>query len=165
MKNIILIGMPGSGKSSLAKILAQNFSAQLIDTDLEIENLTGQSISKIFAKYGEKYFRRLETQILKKILPQKNLIIATGGGTPIYKNNAKLIRKLGDVIYLSCTAQTLLKNLSADYERPLVKNDLCQIKNLLAKRNLVYLCCCHFVLKCDGQNLNQIAQKLSVLRR
>ena len=80
MKNIILVGMPGCGKTTMGKKLAQQLGLQFFDCDIEITKKQGKSISQIFEEYGEKYFRSLETETIKSQLPKENCVISTGGG-------------------------------------------------------------------------------------
>lgn len=164
MKNIILIGMPGSGKSSIAKMLAQKFSCGLFDTDIEIKKLTGKNIPDIFSEHGEKYFREHENKIISQIPRNKNFIIALGGGAPILKKNIEPIKNLGIAVYLFHKPNEIYKHLLFDYERPLIKKNLSAIKFLFFQRHLLYLNCCHFVLNCSELSINDIAEKLFVLR-
>lgn len=79
MKTITIIGMMGAGKTTVGKLLGQFLKFDFIDTDSEIEKQTGKSISEIFAKYGEEYFRTLEKNVIKTIFNSENKIISTGG--------------------------------------------------------------------------------------
>ena len=98
--NLVLIGMPGSGKSFIGEKLAENTQRKFIDIDGEISAMAGKTIADIFREDGEKYFRNLETELLKKYCKESNLVIATGGGTILRKENRDLIRSNSGVIFL-----------------------------------------------------------------
>ncbi|HAJ98488.1 MAG TPA: shikimate kinase [Bacteroidales bacterium] len=120
---IYLIGFMGSGKSSTGRRLARKLHYAFVDLDDEIEKNAGQSISEIFRKYGEEHFRRLEAQVLRNIPKNENLVIATGGGTPIYHENMQYINATGVSVYLSLSVKTLASRLESSYKkRPLIEN-------------------------------------------
>lgn len=100
MKNIVLIGMMGCGKSTCAKLLGRRLHRSVVDTDALIEQRTGKTIKDLFASEGEAYFRDLETQIAQELAKEENLIIATGGGLPLREVNQKALRENGVVFWL-----------------------------------------------------------------
>lgn len=100
MKNIILIGMPGSGKSSVGRVLAQRTGKRFVDADTLIEKLGGKNIPEIFAQDGEAYFRDLETQALEILGKSSGAVIATGGGCVTQQRNYRLLHQNGDIFWL-----------------------------------------------------------------
>ena len=101
MENIILIGMPGSGKSTVGQLLAQNLSRRFVDADKAIEKAAAMSIPDIFAQQGEDGFRALETQVLSELGKQSGLIIATGGGCVTQEENYHLLHQNGTIFCLN----------------------------------------------------------------
>lgn len=99
-KNIVLIGMPGCGKSTVGKLLSEKLQRKLLDTDSEIVKADGRAIPEIFSTEGEPFFRGLETEAVKTVGKQLGKIIATGGGTVIKKENRDALKQNGTVIYL-----------------------------------------------------------------
>lgn len=100
MKNIILIGMMGCGKTTCANLLHQKLGRTVVDTDALIVERQGRSISDIFAAEGESYFRDLETAVSRELGGQSDLIIATGGGLPLREENMAALRANGVVFWL-----------------------------------------------------------------
>lgn len=98
--NLVLIGMPGCGKSFIGEKLAAATQRKFIDIDNEISAVAGKTISDIFKEDGEKYFRNLETELLKKYCKETNLVISTGGGTVLRKENRDIINANSGVIFL-----------------------------------------------------------------
>ena len=109
-----LVGMPSCGKSSLAKIIGKEINIQFIDLDKEIEIVEKRSINEIFNIKGEGYFRKIESEVLNSIIKSnKSFIMATGGGTPCYNDNMKIINNNGISIFLDVKIselETRLKN-------------------------------------------------------
>jgi len=134
---ICLIGMPGSGKTTLGKEIASIFDYEFIDMDSLIKKETGLKISQIFLNKGEEYFRSIETSILEKIiLNDKKLIISTGGG--IVLRNQKILEKTYN-IYLECNINTLVKRLGSSKERPLIGDNIVKnVNQLLIEREILY---------------------------
>ena len=119
--NLYLVGMMGSGKSTLGKQLAQTLNYRFIDTDDVIVQAAGQSINDIFANQGETTFRDIETQVLSQVAPYTHTVIATGGGIVIKQENWSHLPS-GLVIWLNVSIDELLTRLSRDKSRPLLKD-------------------------------------------
>ena len=100
MKNIVLIGMPGCGKSTIGKLLSQITDRKFVDADEEIVRLAGKSIPEIFAQDGEETFRALETRVLAELGKQSGLIIATGGGCVTRERNYPLLHQNGEIFWI-----------------------------------------------------------------
>lgn len=158
MKNIILIGFMGSGKTSFGKWLCNHTGMSFIDTDEEIVKLENRSINDIFATDGEEYFRDLETKLLESLLSVDNSIISMGGGTPIREQNGELLKKLGTVVYLRTTVSTLCKRLSRDKSRPLLAggNLREKITSLMDKREHIYVQRADVIIDTDNKRFEDI---------
>lgn len=111
MKNIILIGMMSSGKTTLGKRLAKYLDYKFIDLDKLIEQSESSDIPTIFAQKGEAYFREVESRILKETIPNNRLVIASGGGAPCFFDNMDFIKKNGISIFLDVPAAELAKRI------------------------------------------------------
>ena len=107
MRNIVLIGMPGSGKSSIGSIISELTGKELIDMDEEVIKRTDMTIPEIFEKYGEKHFRDIESEVAADLGKQRGLIIATGGGTILRPENVDALRQNGFVIHISRPVSSL----------------------------------------------------------
>lgn len=132
MENIILIGMPSCGKTSMGEMLAEKLKRDFYDTDKLIEEEEGKTIPEIFVEKDEDYFRNLESKILKDLSKGNGLVIATGGGTPIREENRYYILQNALVIYLNRN----LENLETS-GRPLSKS-LDDLKKLYEERKEIY---------------------------
>ncbi|AKP51868.1 shikimate kinase [Cyclobacterium amurskyense] len=112
-KKIVLVGMPGSGKSTLGKALALKLNWRFYDLDDLIEKSAGKAIAEIFPTHGEGYFRKLESTVLDEILSkEEEFVLATGGGAPCYNDNMDLINKKGVSVYLDVPLNNILERLS-----------------------------------------------------
>lgn len=140
MKNIVLTGFMGTGKTEVGRELARLLDMKLVDVDAEIERSQKMTIKEIFRQFGEPGFRGIETEIIKKISENKNIIISTGGGAVLKQENMDIFRKNGIIICLTAAPETILKRTSNNTERPLlqVENPLGKIKELLDFRKPFY---------------------------
>jgi shikimate kinase len=131
---LFLIGLPGSGKSTIGKELSRKLNYQLIDTDDVICKKEGCSIEEIFANKGEDYFRKVEAAALKEVIKTDKAIISTGGGTPCFFNNMEMINKNGVSIFLNIPLSDIKKRLLdiSQMNRPLIKGkNPDQVQNFL----------------------------------
>jgi shikimate kinase len=118
---IFLIGMPGSGKSTLGRQLAEALTMPFIDLDYEIEKMEGSSIKEIFSNRGEEHFRRAESAALKLwASSQSNFVLATGGGAPCFHDGINIINAVGLSIFLDVPVKELVKRVEQNKERPLL---------------------------------------------
>ena len=125
MKKIILIGYMGSGKSTIAKLLSKSMHYEFLDLDEIIEKEQNASVSAIFERKGEVYFRKLEHEVLKRILQsESNMVLSLGGGTPCFSNNQELLKQEDiDTIYLKTSTDKLYERLRTQKaNRPLIAN-------------------------------------------
>jgi len=110
--HVYLIGMPGAGKSTVGKVLAEKLGRTFVDLDAAIEKMAGKSIPEIFEKFGENYFREIENEALKTVsFSEEKLVIATGGGTPCFHDNLDVMKNHGQVLYLKVTPEILAERL------------------------------------------------------
>jgi shikimate dehydrogenase len=143
MENIVLIGMPGCGKSTVGALLAQKLGRKFVDADTEIEKDAGCSIPEIFATKGEQHFRMLETRVLAKLGKESGLVIATGGGCVTKPENYPLLHRNGQIIWL----QRSLEMLPTD-GRPLSMS--CNLTDIYATREPMYRSFADRVVSNDG---------------
>ena len=138
--NIYLIGMMGSGKSTIGPLLATQLGYSFLDTDTTIEKLVGQNVTEIFQTVGESEFRQIETQVLAEVSAHIRLVVATGGGIAIERENWNHLHQ-GLVIWLDPPVDLLVKRLQDDTSRPLLAtgDDLrTKLTTLLAERRHRY---------------------------
>ncbi|RDY24812.1 shikimate kinase [Romboutsia maritimum] len=163
---IILIGFMGTGKSVVGKKLSQIKNVEFVDMDNEIEKVQGVSISYIFEKYGQEYFRNLETNLLKELLLRDNIIISTGGGIITNKGNIEILKKEDKVIFLDANVETIVKNVSREInKRPLLKessNLNNTIKTLLSDRYEKYKKIANFIIDINEKNIEEVVSQILV---
>lgn len=138
--SIILTGLPGSGKSTVGKFLSDKTGFGFIDLDSLIEETEGLKITEIFAKFGEKYFRTLETDMIKTLKSKNSFILSTGGGTFQNEDNILLLKNLGTVFYLNVSPDIIYERIKGDKTRPLLntKDPKAALFDLLLKRDENY---------------------------
>lgn len=119
-KNIILTGFMGSGKTTVGKEIARVLNLTFLDTDKMIEKEQNRSISDIFKKEGEDYFRLLEKMVVTNICRKDNMVIATGGGTLLNKDNLNLISQTGIIFCLTANIDILIRRMADRKSRPII---------------------------------------------
>ena len=167
--NTVLIGYMGSGKSTVARIMADRYRLRLLDTDTMIEKSRGKSISQIFAEEGEAAFRQMETQCLKRIADAKadHLIVASGGGAVLREENQALLKEIGKVVYLKVTPETAYNRVKGSAaSRPLLQgaDPYGQIVRMLAERENAYLRASDIIIATDDLTAETIADRVFDLR-
>lgn len=137
-ENIVLIGMPGCGKTTIGKELAMALNMEFIDTDEQIVEKDGRPIPQIFSESGESYFRDLETQVILETAKRQNCVIATGGGAVLRKINADMLKENGRVYFLDAPLEALLPT----DDRPLSSNRA-DLERRYTERYDIYCSTCH----------------------
>ena len=161
MKNIVLLGFMGTGKTAVGKILAQKFSLKLVDLDNLIEEEMGMSISDIFFNFGEPYFRDLEKEIVRRISFKKNLVIATGGGVVLDDENMENLRRHGILITLMASVEEIYRRISQTKNRPLLDVPYPEktIKEMLELRRPRYELA-DFTVNTSGRSVEDVAEEI-----
>ncbi len=165
MKNIILIGMTGTGKTTIAKKLSTELNGEFIDIDKIIETKYNMSIENIFSKEGEQSFREKESNIINnlKIFDKLN-IISTGGGIVKNIDNIKVLKDIGIIFLLEGSIDAIIKNLKNDNinSRPLLKNkDLREtLKNMHDERYENYLNSSNYIINIDNKSIDEIVREI-----
>ena len=149
----------GSGKTEVGKRLAKRLGYTFIDTDLLIEEKTGKSISEIFSRDGELFFRDIETLILKELTGINKHVISTGGGIVTREENILHLRKIGFIIWLKASPETIFIRVNTETHRPLLKvdNPLEQIKRLMSQREQSYSEA-DLIIDTDGLEVDDIVE-------
>ena len=144
---ISLVGLPGSGKSTVGRQLARRLQVPFLDTDHQIERHIGTSIREFFAREGEDRFRDVETETLADLC-QRPGVLSTGGGVVVRPANRKLLRQHTRVIYLKATPEDLMRRLRHDTQRPLlqVADPLQKLREMHAARDPLYREVAHFTV-------------------
>lgn len=139
-RHIVMIGMMGAGKTAIGSDLARRLHVPFTDSDAEIESAAAMSISEIFARDGEAFFRDRETQVVSRILNGPPGIVSTGGGAWMQPRNRELIGNHGLSVWLNCDLETLWHRVRQRSTRPLLKtaDPKGTLADLLQKRAPVY---------------------------
>lgn len=138
--NIAIIGFMGTGKTTVSSALSKITGLKEIDVDAYIVEKAKMSISEIFEKYGEEYFRNLETESLREIANNKNQIISCGGGAVLKDENVDILKNSGTIVLLTATPETIFDRVKDHTHRPILNNDmsLSHVKSLMEKREPRY---------------------------
>ena len=167
MKNIILIGYMGCGKTTVGKSIVKLTKRTFADTDEMIVAQQNRSISDIFEKDGEDAFRAMETALLEKMIADGNdrLVISTGGGMPVRVENQKLLGQLGTVVYMRVKPETVYERIKGDTTRPLLQcgNPLERITEMIKSRGPAYEAAAEVVI--DVDSLTQLEAAEEIIRR
>ena len=147
--SISLVGMPGSGKSTVARHLARHLGMRFIDSDAQIEEHIGMSIREWFAQHGEDAFRNLEQDVIDGITGESGAVLATGGGAVLRPSNRDALHSRTHVFYLRSTPEELFRRLRHDTHRPLlqVADPLQRLRDLYRERDPLYRRVAHFVIE------------------
>ena len=162
VSNIVLVGMPASGKSTIGLRLAEKLTEYtLCDTDALIEKTQGMKITEIFKKYSEDYFRRLEYDTIKLVCNGNKKIISVGGGAFENPDNRITLLKFGKVFYLKSDLDVLYYRVSRDSNRPLLNNENPKLvlENLLKKREENFLKA-HVILDTSDLSIEEVVEKI-----
>ena len=154
VSNIYLVGLMGSGKTTIGRILSKRLGLVFLDTDREVEERTGVSIPTIFEIEGEEGFRRRESQVIEDCAKLSNTIVATGGGAVLRSDNRENLVKSGFVVYLNVPPHILWERTRVDRNRPLLRVDdpLSKLQQLFAQRDPLYREVADLVI--DGSRIN-----------
>ncbi len=138
--NLYLVGFMGTGKTTIGRAVAQRLGFQLVDTDQEIEREQGRSITEIFERDGEPFFRELERRFIVSGHPAERAVVACGGGLVVQPGSLELLRERGVVICLHASIETILARTAKHRHRPLLNVDDpdAQVRTLYAQREPVY---------------------------
>lgn len=148
-KNILLIGMPGCGKTSLGKTLARELDMEYVDMDIYIEKKTGKRVSELF-DISEDHFRNIETKISEELSKKENILVSAGGGIVLRKENINCFKPDFNIIFINRSVKNILKSKNLGKNRPLLKNNESHIYDLYNERIDLYKKYCDFEVKNDG---------------
>lgn len=162
MQNIFLIGFMGTGKSTVAEYLGEHFDMQVLEMDETISDRENMSITDIFEKKGEEYFRNLETSLLKEVGVNGNTVVSCGGGTPMRTENVEEMKKNGKIVLLTATPETIYNRVKNSHNRPLLENNMNveYISELLGKRQEKYQAAADIVVETDEKSKDIIANEI-----
>ncbi len=154
MKNLLLFGLPFSGKTTVGRILGEISGLRFVDTDEELEKRYGIPCRKLFRDRGEKGFRLLEQQLLESLREKDHCVIALGGGTLVCPENERAAKELGGLIYLKCDLAELKKRIGNQRPAYLGSSDF---ETLVKKRAVMYELIADFVIETSAFSPKQAA--------
>ena len=160
---LTLIGYRATGKTTLARLLAERLGWDWIDADVEIERRAGKSIARIFAEQGEPAFRDLEAEVIAELCRRDRLVLAAGGGAPLRSASRQAMRQGGSVVWLTARPETILARMSTDAttaaRRPNLteRKPLDEIVQLLQTREPIYKESAHLVVDTEGKQPGELA--------
>lgn len=165
MKNLVLCGFMGSGKTTVGKLAAKRLGLKFVDMDDYIERSQGMRISEIFEKSGEEAFRAMEREACRTLAGESGLIIATGGGALTFPGNVQVLSETGLIVFLDVTPETVLKRLRHDTARPLLaENREERVRSLLARRRPLYQAAAFAAVNANGSAMETAEEIIRIYR-
>jgi shikimate kinase len=163
--NLVLIGYRGTGKSSVARLLAARLGRPVFSTDAEVVGRTNRSIPEIVKEFGWEYFRDVEAAVCRDLSGKDGLIVDTGGGAILRKENVEALKKNGILFWLTAQGSTIEARIGKDHQRPSltgVKSFIEEIEEVLQERLPKYRAAADHVIPTDGRSLSQVADAILV---
>jgi len=163
--NIVLIGMRGSGKTTIGKLLAKRLGKQFIEMDELIVQRLGQSIPEIVNRYGWQKFRDVEEEITREVAGLDNVVNATGGGVVTREENIRELKQKGKLVWLKANTDTLLRRIGNDQSRPSLtgKSQREDMEAVLAERSPIYERVADFIVDTEGKMPEELAEAIAKL--
>ena len=161
--NIVLIGYRGTGKSTVAKLLGQKLSRNVVSTDAEVVAGTKQSIPEIVEKFGWDHFRKLETKICEALSSQDDLVIDTGGGAIMKEENVMALKSNSAIFWLTAEVATIALRIGGDTQRPSLsgtKTFVEEIEEILKERTSKYQAAADHVIPTDHSSPTQVTDTI-----
>lgn len=162
--NIFLVGLMGSGKTTIGRALAKRLNLRFVDADHEIEARTGASIPLIFEIEGEASFRQREADVIRDLSAQQGIVLATGGGAVLNEQSRRYLHERGTVIYLRASVASILQRTSHDRNRPLLQtaDPKAKIEELSRQRAPLYEEVAHIIVETGRPNVQSVVQTIIV---
>ena len=160
--NIVLIGFMGAGKSTISAFLRDALAMDVVEMDQVIAERERMSISDIFEKHGELYFRDLETKLLVELQEKTNTVVSCGGGVAMRECNVTEMKKNGKVVLLTAKPETILERVENNHDRPLLENNktVAYIAELMEKRREKYEAAADMIIETDGKSAQKICEEM-----
>lgn len=162
MRNIYLIGFMGTGKSAVSRSLRAAYGFEAIDMDRFIEKREKMSVSDIFEKRGEEYFRNLETKFLDKMQTKRDTVIACGGGVVLREENVQKMKRNGCIVLLEASPETILERVKRNDNRPLLrgKKNIESITEMMEKRRAKYEAAADFRVHTGNNDIMEVCEEI-----
>lgn len=164
-KHLFLIGFMGVGKTSTSRELSAKLQVSEIDTDAMIVEMEQRSIAEIFEQSGEPYFRQIETGTLDALADKTPCIVSCGGGMAMREENVEKMKKIGTVVFLTATPETIYSHVKDSTSRPLLNGNMNvpYIKQLMEAREPKYKAAADIEIETDGLTPEEVADKILAL--
>ena len=161
-KHIFLIGFMGAGKSTVAGELSRQLKIKQMEMDEYIVQEQGMSINDIFEKYGEAYFRELETKLLIGLKDRERVIVSCGGGVAMRSENVRHMKESGTIILLTASPETIFDRVKDSHDRPILNGNMSVefIRELMEKRREYYEAAADIIIETDGKKAAQISEEI-----
>jgi len=166
--NIVLIGYRGSGKSMVARALAERTGREVVSTDARIVEIAGRCIPEIVEKHGWDYFRNVESRVVDEVAARDDIIIDSGGGVIVRDHNIEALRRNGKIFWLIAGIDTIARRIGADDQRPSLtveKSFVDEIEDVLAQRLPLYRAAADHSIETDTKTVEAVAERIiSILK-